>query len=158
MEGEVSKKGTGAGKWANKFMRFDPATKSVTMWDKGSKTGKEKGYDVTGWIDMPDREDSKLRKNRVDLSVTPVVTAKSSSSHKSETILALAFAGEQQKLKWCSQFKLLDDDLVGQAGPEDELDDLPGQPSRGKAHSRSQLYDKIALVWSTFITTSPSQT
>ena len=139
MEGEVSKKGTGAGKWASKFMRFDPATKKVTMWDKGSKTGKEKGYDVTGWTDMPDREDPKLRKNRVDLSVTPVVMAKSSSSHKSETVLALAFVDGQKKLDWCSQFKLLDN-LGEQAGPEfkEELSDLlpddsRGQPSRGKA-------------------------
>ena len=118
-------------------MRFDPATKNVTMWDKGSKSGKEKGYDVTGWTDMPDREDSKLRKNRVNLSVTPVVTAKSSSSHKSETVLALAFADAQKKLDWCNQFKQLDDDdLVGQCGQEfkEELpDDLCGQPSGGKA-------------------------
>jgi hypothetical protein len=95
-------------------MRFNPATKNVTIWDKGSKSGTEKGYDVTGWTD------SKLHKNRVELSVTPVVTAKSSRSHKSETVLALEFADAQKKLDWCNQFKQLDDDGIG-------------QPPRGKA-------------------------
>ena len=44
----MSKKGTGLGNWATKFMRFDYSTKNVTLWETESKTGKEKGYDVTG--------------------------------------------------------------------------------------------------------------
>jgi hypothetical protein len=103
MEGEVEKKSTGRFSiWRGKFMRFDLTAKRVSIWEDRSKKSIEKSWTLTGWTDLPDRENqSGARKNRVDLAVDP---HSMDSPSAAASVLELCFESLEAKRDWCSQF------------------------------------------------------